>query len=196
MARWSAWRKKTAADITDPAGFAAWKAEGSRYVVGVMGYSGAWRRSGLTGEALADFVAKAEQALEVVLLSLREAHGERLVVCSGATDIGVPGLAYALCARLGITTAGITAGAAQRYRLATMEKLVVIGRRFGDESAVFVAQCDAFVVLGGGAQSAAECRLAMAAGKPVTAIRGFGGAADALPAEDSPQPPPPRSQNQ
>lgn len=182
MGQWSKWRAKTAAEISKASGFAAWKASGERHVVGVMGYSGAWRRSGLTGPALADYIQRAEDALRGELLARQAAHGDRLVMCSGATDIGVPGLAYALCAQLGITAAGITAGAAIRYRLAAMDRLVVVGRRFGDESAVFISQCDAFVVLGGGPQSARECRLAAEAGKPVTALRGFGGAADALPA--------------
>jgi hypothetical protein len=133
-----------------------------------------------------DFVQRAEAALERELLALQATHGDRLVMCSGATNIDVPGLAYTLCARHGITAAGITAGAAIRYRLARMDRLVVVGRRFGDESAVFVAQCDAFVVLGGGPQSAQECRMAGEAGKPVTAIRGFGGAADALPGRPPP----------
>ncbi|MFT5686319.1 MAG: hypothetical protein ACI8RZ_007275, partial [Myxococcota bacterium] len=56
MGQWSKWRVKTDADISDASGFTTWKAAGGRHVVGVMGYSGAWRRSGLTGPALEDFV--------------------------------------------------------------------------------------------------------------------------------------------
>ena len=61
-----------------------------------------------------------------------------------------------------------------------MDVLVPIGKRFGDESAGFVALCDAFIVLGGGAQSEAECRRASEVGKPITVIQGFGGVADGL----------------
>lgn len=184
MARSKKWSEKTDATLMTPDGFAGW-CQG-RVVVGVMGFSGAWRRSGLTGPALTDYVLDAEVALSRQLRLLKDEHGEKLVMCSGATDIGVPGLAYRLAAQRGITAAGITAGNAVRYRLGQMAALVVVGRRFGDESAVFVEACHTFLLLGGGPQSADECRRAAAAGKPITIIQGFGGVADAFTAADLP----------
>ena len=180
MAQWSKWREETDADILDATGFADWKTAGARFVVGVMGFSGAWRRSGLSGKALQDHILDAELALSRQLVALKDTHADRLVMCSGATNTGVPGLAYSLCTQHQITGAGITAGAALRYRLGEMAVLVVVGKRFGDESAVFVQSCDAFLLLGGGKQSAKECRMAAAAGKPITVIQGFGGVADGL----------------
>ena len=103
MGRQRPWREKTSAAILSPAALDAWKAEGERFVVGVMGFSGAWRRSGLSGQALSDYVTDAEVAMSNALRRLHEAHGERLVMCSGATHIGVPGLAYTICQREGIT---------------------------------------------------------------------------------------------
>jgi len=180
------WKRKTDAAIMTSARAAAWKREGARHIVGVMGFSGAWRRSGLSGDALKTYIAGIRAALHSTLAALQRQWGTRLVMCSGATDIGVPGCAYHLCEEMGITAMGVTAGAAIRYTIAPMAVLVPVGRRFGDESHIFVGLCDAFVVLGGGPQSDAETRAAHQQGKPVTVIQGFGGAADAFSAEDLP----------
>lgn len=172
------WKKKTEAAVLSPARAAAWKRSANRHIVGVMGFSGAWRRSGLRGEALDNYVNGVHSALRDTFSGRKAEWGARLVMCSGATDIGVPGAAYRICRELNITTMGVTAGAAIRYALAPMAVLVPVGRRFGDESGVFVGLCDAFVLLGGGPQSEAETRAAHQQGKPVTIIRGFGGVAD------------------
>lgn len=172
------WRSKTDATILTAPQASNWKREGGRYLVGVMGFSGAWRRSGLRGAALAAYVADITAALRAVLTARQAQWGERLVMCSGATDIGVPGAAYHLCAEMDITAMGVTAGAAIRYSIAPLQVLVPIGRRFGDESHVFVRLCDEFVLLGGGTQSAAETREANQQNKPITVICGFGGVAD------------------
>ena len=176
----AAWRAKTEAQIHTPASFAALKVERGLSLLGLMGYAGRWQRSGLSGAALEAFVADAGAALRRSLEAAKAEHGERLVMVSGATDSGVLRLAYELAAELSITSMGITSNRALRYRVAPMHYLIAIGSRFGDESADFVTLCDHFVVLGGGAQSRHECELALAQGKPVEAITGFGGAADEL----------------
>lgn len=169
--------------IVDEAALRRWKDEGPRHLLGVMGFAGAWSRSGHQGDALRAFKLNARRALEQALLAARDAWGPRLAVVSGATDAGVLQLAYALCAAHGIPAAGVAPRRVLRYRTAEMALLLLHGQRFGDESALFVDLCDDFLVLGGGPQSEREARMAVAAGKPVTLIRGFGGAADALAAE-------------
>ncbi len=109
-----------------------------------------------------------------------------MLMVSGATDRGVLHLAYAECAALSIRCGGVTAEEALRLRLAPMELVVSGGRRFGEESWIFVETADEFVMLGGGAQSHEEARMAAAQGKVVTVIRGFGGAADAVTLEEVP----------
>ncbi|MEL6347699.1 MAG: hypothetical protein AAFV53_31625 [Myxococcota bacterium] len=172
------WKNKTDAVVCSPANARRWKADGNLHLVGVMGFSGAWRRSGLRGDVLRQYIDDIDTILRAVLQQRRNTYQEWLVMCSGATNIGVPGKAYQICAELGITTMGVTAAAAARYTLAPMQRLVPVGRRFGDESHVFVDLCDEFVILGGGNQSDAETRAAHQARKPITVIQGFGGAAD------------------
>jgi hypothetical protein len=175
-----AWAAKTSAQQHSPESFAAYKDAQQLFVLGVMGYAGAWRRSGLKGARLETFIADARAALHRSLLAARDQHGRKLVMASGATNIGVLELAYDLCTQLGILAMGITSGRALAYSLGEMQYVVPVGHKFGDESEDFVTLCDAFVVLGGGPQSLHEAELALARGKDVEVIAGFGGAADSL----------------
>lgn len=151
------------------------------HVLGVMGYAGRFRAR--PGDPIADFKRDATWHLRAELTRRQALYGDRLVTVSGATNAGILRLTYDLCATLGITAAGITADQALRYKLAVMDFVVPVGAHFGDESAFFVASCHEFVVVGGGDQSMHEAELAAAAGKRVTAIRGFGGAADEMTTE-------------
>ncbi|MEZ4450162.1 MAG: hypothetical protein R3B09_11850 [Nannocystaceae bacterium] len=170
------WRARTDAELLTPG---AWRARAAaHHLVGVMGYAGRWRDE--AGDPIAARKADARRLLGAELRRAREAHGERLIMVSGATQQGVLEVAYALCVELSIVAAGVTAERALAYGLAPMALLVCGGRNFGDESALFVETCHEFIVLGGGDQSRREAVMAASQGKPVTLIRGFGGAADAL----------------
>ncbi|MEZ4380146.1 MAG: hypothetical protein R3A79_02270 [Nannocystaceae bacterium] len=82
-------------------------------------------------------------------------------VVSGLTDQGVPKIAYELARELGLRTAGISARQALRVRAGVfpVDRRVIVGERFGDESQVFVASIDALIRVGGGPQSRAEVEL-------------------------------------
>ncbi len=149
-----------------------------------MGYAGRWW--GVDGDSAAQRRRAARGLLRAELVRLQREHGERLLMVSGATDRGVLRLAYAECASLSIRCAGVTAEEALRLSLASMELVVAGGRSFGEESWIFVDTADEFVMLGGGAQSHDEAKMAAAQGKRVTVIRGFGGAADAVTLEEVP----------
>lgn len=80
---------------------------------------------------------------------------------SGLTDCGVPALAYRLAVRLGMPTVGVSAKQALRVRagLFPVDRRILVGARFGDESAAFVAMIDVLVRIGGGPQSRREAAL-------------------------------------
>lgn len=181
------WAAKTDATLYTPGDFARHKAVEGLFLLGVMGYAGSWKRSGLSGSTLAAFIDDARRALRRQLEAAKREQGEALVMVSGASNIGVLELAYSLAAELGITAMGVTSSRSLRYRLGAMAYLVSVGSRFGDESRDFVTLCDRFVVLGGGDQSQHEAELGLAEAKPVTVVTGFGGAADAL-AKTAPRP--------
>ena len=166
------WRTATRAQVLDGGTFRYLCRERGWWVLGVMGYAGPFANPGVEDAAQTALAEQLEQA--------RQRHGDRLAVASGATDAGVLALTYRWCARLGVTAIGITCEAGRRLPIAALDWLVPVGERFGDESALFVDICSAFVVLGGGEQSRREAIGGRAQDKPVTLIRGFGGAADAL----------------
>lgn len=166
------WRHKTRGQVLDGATFRHLRVERGWFVLGVMGSVGPWRDPADEADARA--------ALDARLAEASAAHGPRLAVASGATDAGVLSVVYGLCAARRITAIGVTCEAGLALPVAALDWLVPVGQRFGDESALFVDVCDAFVVLGGGEQARREAIGGGAQGKPVTLIQGFGGAADDL----------------
>lgn len=92
--------------------------------------------------------------------------GERVLV-AGLTDLGIPALAYREAARRGWRTAGYACARAQALRCYPVDERVVVGERWGDESAAFVAAVDVLVRVGGGPQSRREVAMARAAGLEV-----------------------------
>ena len=181
------WRQKTQAEILDEGCFQAIKKEQNLHVLGVMGFSGRWHRSGLQGRELTQFVADMCAGLQAEFESQRRAHQERLVVCTGATNGGVLQVVYEACTLLGIAAMGITPDRALNYEIGEMRYLLPSGQRFGDESPLFLRTCDAFLVLGGGEHSHHESLTARAIGKPLTIVQGFGGIADTFTVAEFPK---------
>lgn len=167
------WNRVTSAAKVKPRELRrAAKAAGA-LLVGVAGFSGSWSKS-----ARADAEPAARKALRSLF---EEARAERVLWCvSGATNSGVPRVAYEVAEELSVHRVGITAAAAYSFPIASLHHLVVVGKRFGDESQVFVDLCERFWLLGGGTQSEKEIRMAHAMGKDVCVVQGLGGAADSL----------------
>ena len=168
--RWS--RVTSAAKVKPRELRRAAKAAGA-LLVGIAGFSGSWSNNTRPD---AELVARR------MLRSLfEEAQAEHAVWCvSGATNTGVPAVAYEVAEELSIHRVGITAAAAYSFPIASLHHLVVVGKRFGDESRVFVDLCERFWLLGGGAQSENEIRMAHAMGKDISIVRGLGGVAESL----------------
>ena len=180
------WRRRTNAEILNEKQFALLKERERYYLAGVMGFAGPWERSGLAGDELARFVADAQLALQIELDRLRAEQGEHLLVATGATSTGVLQLTYALCTAGNIGAMSVAPDCALNYELGPLRYVIPCGRDFGDESDLFVALCDEFVLLGGGKQSHRETLAASAQGKPITVIQGFGGIADELTSAELP----------
>jgi hypothetical protein len=121
----------------------------SRWSVGVVGFSSP-RFDHDEARALL------REALQVALAGRSPAQAE---LVSGLTDVGVPGIAYALAAELGLRTVGISARQALRSRCFPVDERILVGQRYGDESEVFVARIDALIRVGGGPQSRREVEL-------------------------------------
>ncbi len=174
------WKEKTDARLFDEGGFMRFKAERSIFVLGVMGFAGAWSKTKLKGAALKEHIAAAKEALKEQLLTHQKARGPKLVVSSGATNAGVLELTYALCDELAILSMGVTPARTLAYPIGRLDYLIPHGKKYGDESQVFLRTSDALLLLGGGPQSERETQQGHDRGTPVTIIQGFGGAADKL----------------
>jgi hypothetical protein len=82
-------------------------------------------------------------------------------IVSGLTNQGVPKLAFELARELQLPTMGISAKQALRVRsgLFPVDRQMLVGERFGDESPTFIAYIDTLIRVGGGPQSRAEVEL-------------------------------------
>ncbi|MEO1269438.1 MAG: hypothetical protein AAFX99_15220 [Myxococcota bacterium] len=184
---WEAWSEKTDAQLLTEKAFIARKHHEGWHVLGVMGFAGSWKRSGLAGEQLTAYVEGMASALRTYLTLQQERWGASLVVSSGATYAGTLQLTYDICTEQGIRAMGVTPDRTLRYPIGRLDLLLPVGRRYGDESEVFLNTADAFVLVGGGDQSRRETEEAHRRGKPVSIIQGFGGVADIFSAKQLPQ---------
>lgn len=80
---------------------------------------------------------------------------------SGYTNTGIPKIAYELASELGLKTVGFSAKQALTVKCGTypVDKAIVFGKRFGDESEAFINYIDVLIRVGGGPQSRTEVEL-------------------------------------
>ena len=121
--------------------------------IGVVGYS---------GRKFDEDVARNE--LERILteeMETRETEPKRIEIVSGLTNVGVPKIAYELAARLGMKTVGISASRALTSDAGVypVDKQIIVGQNYGDESEEFIGYIDVLVRIGGGQQSLDEVRM-------------------------------------
>lgn len=82
-------------------------------------------------------------------------------IVTGLTNIGIPKLAYQIADLNHYQKIGISAQQAYEVSCGVypVDKEIIVGEKFGDESQVFVAYIDYLIRVGGGKQSASEVRL-------------------------------------
>lgn len=88
-------------------------------------------------------------------------------IVSGYTDYGIPALSYTLaklyCGKaynvIQCTTTGFAPKEALSDRLCKVNKEIIVGEKFGDESEAFVDYIDVMIKIGGGEQSIKEFAL-------------------------------------
>ena len=178
---------KTNAELIDKQEFLERKSAEGLHVVGVTGFSGQWDASKVAADpALQEDVARATVMIHELLLQLKQQFGDRLVISTGATMPGVPGLFYDACEHLGITAMGVACEKAADYQLGKMRYLIIEGNDWGQESPTFLETSDEIVMIGGGGQAKREAIAAAASGKIVTVFQGFKGTADLLTVTDLP----------
>lgn len=104
----------------------------------------------------------ARQILEKLFRQIQEKHKEKEIeIVSGYTNTGVPKIAYELADAFGFTTVGFSAEQALAVKSGVypVAKVMLFGKKFGDESEAFVQYIDALIRVGGGKQSRREVTL-------------------------------------
>lgn len=86
---------------------------------------------------------------------------ENIEIVSGYTNIGIPKIAYEIASSSGWTTVGFSAKEALTAScgLFPVHKEILVGEKFGEESAAFVDYIDILIRIGGGQQSKKEVAL-------------------------------------
>ncbi len=100
--------------------------------------------------------------LDKVFQKIKDKHPEKIIeIVSGYTNAGVPKIAYDLARKYEFITVGFSAKQALRVRSGVypVQKVILRGEKFGDESEEFIEYIDALIRVGGGKQSRHETEL-------------------------------------
>ncbi|MCK4260816.1 MAG: hypothetical protein KAX49_17700 [Halanaerobiales bacterium] len=81
-------------------------------------------------------------------------------VVLGLTDLGIPALAYREAVKKGWQTEGIACDKAFDYLCFPVNRTIIIGVDWGDESKVFLESLNILIRIGGGKQSIREIKMA------------------------------------
>ncbi|MEM7657013.1 MAG: hypothetical protein AAF399_12845 [Bacteroidota bacterium] len=116
--------------------------------------------------------AAARRILKELFVQIQHKHPEKAIeIVSGYTNMGVPKIAYELAEEMGFITVGFSAAQALRVKSGVfpVQKVILEGERFGDESEAFVRYIDALIRVGGGEQSRRETAMfkELHAGRPL-----------------------------
>ncbi len=88
----------------------------------------------------------------------RNNQDESVEIVSGLTNIGIPKIAYQIADEFGFITVGISAEKALYVKCGIyhVDKQIIEGKDFGDESITFIDYIDHLIRVGGGKQSHQE----------------------------------------
>ncbi len=118
---------------------------------------------GVVGFSRNQFNKKAaRKILKDAFEALQQKHPDKNIeIVSGYTNSGVPKIAYELAQTFQYTTVGFSAKQALRVKSGVfpVDKTIIIGEKFGDESNDFVRHIDGLIRVGGGKQSRHEVAL-------------------------------------
>jgi 2C-methyl-D-erythritol 2,4-cyclodiphosphate synthase len=119
--------------------------------IGVVGYS--------DDKSFDHTIAKALLGVALALIDQHHPSNQYEMV-SGLTNMGVPKLAYELADKRGWITVGLSSKEAKEYECYNVDKEIIVGDKFGDESDYFIDYIDILVRIGGGKQSIRETEMA------------------------------------
>jgi len=105
---------------------------------------------------------RARTILTELFDDLKKKHPKKEIeIVSGYTNSGVPKIAYELADQFQFTTVGYSANQALKVKsgVYSVNKVILRGEKFGDESEAFVDYIDGLIRVGGGKQSRRETQM-------------------------------------
>jgi hypothetical protein len=122
------------------------------------------KRIGLVGYSNSNFnTSVAKTLMEIAFMTIQdkiEYKNEDFSLISGLTNVGIPAIGYELATKKGWKTVGIACEKAEEYECFKVDKKIIVGTEWGDESETFLMNIDILVRIGGGKQSIAETKKA------------------------------------
>ena len=117
----------------------------------------------------------AKTILESIFQKIAHKHNEKVIeIVSGYTNMGIPKIAYEIANQMNMLTVGFSAQQALKVKSGVypVDKVILEGEKFGDESHAFVQYIDGLIRIGGGKQSRHEVELfkQLNADKPIGSI--------------------------
>lgn len=116
---------------------------------------------GIVGYSTQKFnIEEAKRIIKKEFDKLEENYGKDIEIVSGLTAMGIPLLAYQEAKRRGWKSVGIACKEAFQFKLFPVDKQIIVGEKWGDESETFLNYIDILIRIGGGEQSKKETALA------------------------------------
>lgn len=91
--------------------------------------------------------------------------GRKITIVSGLTNVGVPAIAYRLASEKGYKTEGVACKKAEDFEIYPVDKKIIVGNDWGEESETFLKESEVLIRVGGGKQSFKEAAEAKKQGK-------------------------------
>lgn len=114
-------------------------------------------RIGIIGYSAQDFnKLKAREIINNEYDNLEAKYGNNITIVSGYTALGIPKIAYELADERGWKTVGVACKKAQNFETYNVDKRIIEGEDWGDESDEFLNRIDLLLKVGGGEQSKKE----------------------------------------
>ncbi len=98
---------------------------------------------------------KAKNIIKIIFDKLEEDENQ-IEIVSGLTNMGIPKLVYEEAVIRGMKTVGIACKKAYDYECFDVDKKIIQGINWGDESDAFLRYINILIKLGGGKQSTKE----------------------------------------
>lgn len=102
----------------------------------------------------------AEAIIDMIVDTNTVKRVDEIQIVSGLTNLGIPAIAYEMAKKFKWKTVGVACKKAKEYEVYPVDKEIIVGDNWGDESRTFLENIDVLIRIGGGKQSLREVQMA------------------------------------